>query len=165
MPRRSSLLLRPLAPLSAVALLTTLGNVTACLSDNPGTMPATGGSAGSDSGVVAGASGSGVTTSMGGSGGAPAASGSSGSSATSGGSGGAAPATPKICDSSLEAEDMMHSTGEAVDMGWNIWTTGDISGSHDFKGGATTITVTAKGAVAGGEWPHMKVSVGDSLAG
>jgi endoglucanase len=70
-----------------------------------------------------------------------------------------------ICDSSLEAESMTHSTGEAVDMGWNIWTTGDISGSHDFKGGPTTITVTAKGAVASGEWPHMKVHVGGNVAG
>jgi endoglucanase len=160
---RTSLLLRPLAPLSAAALITMLGSVTACLSDNAGTTAATGGSAAGGSGALPGVSGSGVTTGSGGGGGGGASSSSSG--AASGGSGGAAPVTPKICESSLQAEDMTHSTGEAVDMGWNIWAAGDISGSHDFKGGPTTITVTAKGSVVGGEWPHMKVHVGGKVVG
>ena len=163
MHRRYSLLLPPLAPLGAMALMTSLGTVTACLSDNPGTIGAMGGSAvgGSPAGgsnPISAAGGSDVTT--GGSGGGV------GGSITSGtNAGGAAPVTPKICDSSLEAESMTHSTGEAVEMGWNIYTDGDISGSHDFKGGSTTITVTAKGAMAGGEWPHMKVHVAGNLAG
>ena len=137
-----------------MALMTLLGNVTACSSDNAATIGATGGSAAGGSG----GSGNGVTT--GGSGGGT----NSGGSLASGGSAGAA-ASPKICDVSLEAEGMKHSTGEAVDMGWNIYTAGDISGSHDFKGGPTTITVTAKGAVAGGQWPHVKVHVGGNVVG
>lgn len=155
-------LLRPLTPVSVAALL--LGHVTACLSDNAGTSPATGGTAPGSAGTSAGVSGSGVTTGTGGSGGAPS-SGSSGSTATLGGSAGSAPVTPKICDTQLEAEALMHSTGEAVDMGWNIWAAGDVSGSHDFKGGPTTLTVTARGSVVGGEWPHMKVHVGGNVVG
>lgn len=154
MHRRSSLLLTPLAPISAMALMTLMGNVTACSSDNAGTLGAMGGSSaisGASGGVTTG--GSGVGTNMG------------GSTASGSSAGGAAPVTPMICDSSLEAEAMTHSTGEAVDMGWNIYTAGDISGSHAFKGGPTTITVTAKGAVAGGVWPHMKVHVGGNVVG
>jgi len=147
-----------LASIGASALLTLLGNVTACSSDNAGTIGAMGGSTVGGSSIVSGVGGSGVTT--GGSGGG---SNTGGSSAV--GNGGSAPVTPMICDSSLEAEAMTHSTGEAVEMGWNIYTAGDISGSHTFKGGPATITVTAKGAVAGGQWPHMKVHVGDSVAG
>jgi endoglucanase len=163
MPRRS-LVLRSVAPLSAVALLTMLGNVTACLSDNAGTGGAAGSTTAAGSGPLSGASGSGATGTAGGGAGATA-NGSSGGSAGTGGNGGAAAVVPKICDSSLEAETMTHSTGEAVDMGWNIWAAGDISGSHSFKGGPTTITVTAKGSVVGGVWPHMKVHVAGKLAG
>jgi len=159
MHRRYSLVL---PPLGASALMVLLGNATGCLSDNAGTIGATGGSAAAGSamsgtGPIAAVGGSGATN--GGSGGGV------GGSTTSGNVAGAAPVVPKICDSTLEAENMTHSTGEAVDMGWNIYTDGDIAGSHDFKGGTTTITVTAKGAMAGGEWPHMKVHVAGSLAG
>jgi endoglucanase len=156
MPRRCSLPLPPLAPVGAVALMTLLGNVTACSSDTAGTMGAVGGSVAGDPSTVAGVGGSGVS-----SGGNENGSNPGGSSA----SGGASPGTPMICDSSLEAESMTHSTGEGIDMGWNIYTAGDISGSHAFKGGPTTVTVTAKGAVAGGEWPHMKVHVAGSVVG
>jgi endoglucanase len=156
MHRRSSLPLPLLAPTGALALFTLLGNVAACSSNGAGTMAATGGSAAGSS-ASPGASGSGVTT--GGSGGS-----NPGGSLASGGNGGGS-AAPKLCESSLEAENMTHSTGEAVEMGWNIYTAGDIAGSHDFKGGPTTITVTAKGAVAGGQWPHLKVHVGGNVVG
>jgi endoglucanase len=156
MHRRYSLLLAPLAPISAMALLTLLGNVTACSSDNAGTIGA-GGSAAGGSGTISGVSGNGVTTGGG--------TGGNNGSIAGGHGGGAAPVLPMICDSSLEAEAMTHSTGEAVDMGWNIYTAGDISGSHAFKGGPTTITVTAKGAVAGGQWPHMKLHVAGNVVG
>src|SRR5690349_8198690 len=109
---RRSLLLRPFAPLAA-SLLAILGNVTACLSDNAGTLGAAGGLATSGAGPIAGVGGSSAMAGIGG-GGAPTTSGSSGSSATVGGTGGAAVVAPKICDSSLEAEAMEHSTGEAV---------------------------------------------------
>jgi endoglucanase len=154
MPRRSSLLLAPLASIGAIALMTLLGNASACSSDNAATLGATGGSAGGAN-TTSGGSGSGVTTA--GSGTNPPTAG--------GGNGGTASLTPKICDSGLEAETMTHSTGEAVEGGWNIYTAGDVSGSHDFKGGPTTITVTAKGSVAGGQWPHMLVHVGADLVG
>jgi endoglucanase len=156
MLRRHSLLLLPLAPISAVALMTLLGNVTACSSDNAGAIGAMGGSAAGGSSSNSGVNGGGVTTGG---------SGSDGSIASGGSAGGATPVTPMICNAALEAEDMTHSTGEAVEMGWNIYTVGDISGSHDFKGGPTTVTVRAKGAVAGGEWPHMKVHVGGNVVG
>jgi len=155
MPRRCSLPLPPLAPIGVMVLVTLLGNVTACSSDNGAAIGATGGSS-----TLSGVSGNGVTT-----GGSAGGTNSGGSSTSGGSSGGAAPVTPTICNASLEAEGMTHSTGEAVDMGWNIYTAGNISGSHGFKGGPTTITVTAKGAVAGGEWPHMKVHVGGNVAG
>jgi endoglucanase len=136
--------------------MTLLGNFTACSSDSAGTLAAMGGAAAGGSSTTSGVSGSGVAT--GGTAGGPNTGGSMAS-------GGVAAVTPTLCESSLEAESMTHSTGEAVDMGWNIYTAGDISGSHAFKGGPTTITITAKGAVAGGQWPHLKVHVGGNVVG
>lgn len=160
---RRSLVLRSLAPSSAAALLVAmLGNISACLSDNAGTIGTMGGTASSGASAISGASG--AATSVGGGGSATISGDSSGAGVGAGGIGGA-PSTPKICDSSLEAETMQHSTGEAVDMGWNIWANGDISGPHDFKGGPTTVTVTAKGSSSGGQWPHMKVHVGGNVVG
>ncbi len=60
-----------------------------------------------------------------------------------------------------EAESMFHSTGGSTTGGWNIWSNGYISTNHNFTGtGSRTLTVTAKGSVAAGVWPHMVVSVG-----
>ena len=156
MHRRSSLLLPSFAPISAMTLLTLLGNVSACSSGNAGTSAAMGGTAvgGSSPGV----GGSGMAS--GGNGGGTSSGGSTGNGGNAGGA-----VSPKICDASLEAENMTHSTGEAVDMGWNIYTAGDIAGSHAFKGGPATITVTAKGAVASGQWPHLKLHVGGNVVG
>jgi endoglucanase len=61
---------------------------------------------------------------------------------------------------SYEAEQMFHSTGGATTGGWNIWSSGYISTNHAFIAGQTALTVTAKGSVAAGVWPHMRVSVG-----
>lgn len=54
---------------------------------------------------------------------------------------------------------MFHSTGNSVTDGWNIFSNGYISATHDFSG-PSTITVRASGSVANGGWPHMVVSVG-----
>jgi endoglucanase len=156
MHRLSSLSFLHLAPFSSVVLLTLLGSTTACSSDTPATLGMGGSAAVSGSNPTPLAGGGG--TNGGGPGLIP-------SGTLAAGSGGVAGAAPMICNASIEAEDMKHSTGEAVDMGWNIYTAGDISGPHDFKGGPTTITVTAKGSVARGEWPHMKVYVAGSIAG
>jgi endoglucanase len=58
-----------------------------------------------------------------------------------------------------EAETMYHSTGSAIEGGWNLKTNGYISTSHGFTSGTTTLTVVAKGTIAGGVWPHMVVKV------
>src|SRR4051794_34209611 len=105
--RGRSLLLRPLAPLGA-SLLAMLGIVTACLSDNAGTLGAAGAPATAGAAAISGVSGSSATAGMGG--GAATAGGASGSSAAVAGSGGTALVAPKVCDSSLEAEAIMHST-------------------------------------------------------
>ena len=83
----------------------------------------------------------------------------------SAGSGGSGPVAPMICSASYEAEAMTPSTGEAAEGGWNIYTEGNLKGSHAFKGGKTTLTVHARGSVSGGEWPHMIVKVGDQTIG
>jgi endoglucanase len=137
--------------LSALALLT------AC--DTLGESGPLGGNAGS-----AGAGGSGPVQ-TGGSAGASAGATSLAGSAGSVGSGGSAVMPPAVCNASYEAETMESSTGESADGGWNIYTEGTLSGSHAFKGGKTTLTVHARGSVAGGEWPHMLVKVGGQTVG
>jgi len=63
-------------------------------------------------------------------------------------------------DTTLEAEDMYHSTGGSVSDGWNIWSNGYAAIDHNFEGGDTEMTVVARGEIGGGAWPHMIVSVG-----
>jgi len=64
---------------------------------------------------------------------------------------------------SYEAESMFHSTGGSTLNGWNIWSNGYISTTHDFDGGSKVITVIARGQSAGGAAPahgpspHMTV--------
>jgi subtilisin family serine protease len=66
---------------------------------------------------------------------------------------------------SYEAETMFHSTGGSATGGWNIWSNGYISTSHDFTAGPASITVQARGELANGVAPHMVVSVGGSPIG
>jgi endoglucanase len=66
----------------------------------------------------------------------------------------------ELCSpTTYEAETMFHSTGGATTGGWNIWSAGYISTNHAFDAGQTPITVTARGSIAAGVWPHMRVSV------
>lgn len=70
------------------------------------------------------------------------------------------------CNSAtLEAEDMDHAVGGAAPEGWNIWSNGDISTTHDFTAGPNTITIRARGEAAQGVFPHMVVSVGGTPIG
>lgn len=64
-----------------------------------------------------------------------------------------------------EAEAMTHSTGGAITGGWNLWSNGYLTTSASFTAGQITITVIAKGDVAAGVWPHMRVSVGGTEIG
>lgn len=126
--------------------------------DSVGETAAVAGSAGVGGGIVTnGGVTSGGITSVGGSVG--------GSTSGSGGAGGSGVVPPMVCNASYEAEAMTPSTGEAAEGGWNIYTEGNIKGSHTFKGGKTTLTVVARGSVSGGEWPHMVVKVGDQTLG
>lgn len=65
----------------------------------------------------------------------------------------------------IEAETMDHAVGGPAPEGWNIWSNGDISTTHDFAPGPTRITVRARGEPALGVFPHMVVSVGGSPIG
>lgn len=58
-----------------------------------------------------------------------------------------------------EAEGMFHSTGGAIAGGWNIWSDGYISATHNFDGGSKVVTVVARGQAAAGVPPHMNVYV------
>jgi hypothetical protein len=64
-----------------------------------------------------------------------------------------------------EAETMFHSTGGSTPGGWNIWSNGFISTSHDFSAAPTRLRVMARGEPAFGVWPHMVVSVNGSPVG
>jgi endoglucanase len=114
---------------------------------------------------AAGSAGAGPGGSVATGGGATATGGAGGAISNAAGTGGSGPIAPMVCNSSYEAEAMTASTGEAVEGGWNIYTTGSLKGSHAFKGGKTTLTVHARGSVSGGEWPHMVVKLGDQKVG
>jgi|GEM_PF-870429 len=64
-----------------------------------------------------------------------------------------------------QAETMAHSTGGSVSDGWNIWTNGYISTQRTFAAGTTTITVFARGTVAAGVWPNLRLSTGGVVRG
>lgn len=66
---------------------------------------------------------------------------------------------PACAPKTYEAETMSHGTGGATSGGWNVWSNGAISTSHDFTAGRTTVIVHAAGQSAGGTWPHMVVAV------
>lgn len=75
---------------------------------------------------------------------------------------------PDTCDLPVtvyEAESMSASTGGATSEGWNLWSNGTLSTSHDFAGGDSVITVWARGEEALDVWPHMTVYVGQQLIG
>lgn len=64
-----------------------------------------------------------------------------------------------------QAGNMSASTGGSAPGGWNLWSNGSLSTTHDFAGGSTTVTVSAYGQSAAGVWPHMLVKVGDQTVG
>ena len=64
-----------------------------------------------------------------------------------------------------QAETMSATTGGPATGGWNIWSNGSLSASHTFRGGNTTIRVSASGQSAAGIWPHMLVKVGSQTVG
>ncbi|HZH77216.1 MAG TPA: cellulase family glycosylhydrolase [Archangium sp.] len=72
---------------------------------------------------------------------------------------------PQCQPKTYEAESMYHSTGSAIEGGWNISTNGYISTSHGFNGGLTPLTVVAKGSIANNAWPHMVVTVNGVTVG
>jgi hypothetical protein len=60
---------------------------------------------------------------------------------------------------------MQHSTGGSVSDGWNIWSNGHISTQHSFAAATTTVTVFARGTVAAGVWPNLRLSTGGQVRG
>jgi hypothetical protein len=64
-----------------------------------------------------------------------------------------------------EAQNMSASTGGSAPNGWNLWSNGSLSTTHDFAGGDSVIRVSAYGQSAQGVWPHMIVSVAGQAIG
>lgn len=65
-----------------------------------------------------------------------------------------------------EAEAISHSTGGAAPPdGWNLHSNGYIYTTHEFTFGPSQITVRMLGQSAGGQAPHMTISVGGTLIG
>jgi cysteine-rich repeat protein len=60
---------------------------------------------------------------------------------------------------------MDFSTGGAVSDGYNIWSNGTGTFQHDFDAGDITLTVYARGEIAGGSGPNMVVYVGSTIVG
>ena len=79
--------------------------------------------------------------------------------------GGTCAACPVACNAfTYQAESMFHSTGNAWwQGGWNIYTNGYISTTHNFSAGANVINVSAFGQQFAGVLPHMTVRVGGAL--
>lgn len=73
--------------------------------------------------------------------------------------------TGGTCEATYEAENMTATTGGSISSGWNLWSNGSLSTSHDFVSGGGTVTVVAKGDQAGSQAPHMVVSVGGQVIG
>lgn len=70
----------------------------------------------------------------------------------------------EVCQgATYEAESMFHSTGGSTPGGWNIWSDGYISATHNFDGGSKVITVIARGQSAAGVAAHMTVTAGSDL--
>jgi hypothetical protein len=72
---------------------------------------------------------------------------------------------PECAAVTIQAEEMTHSVGGPAPGGWNIWSNGSISKSHEFGTGNTTITVRARGQQALGIFPHMVIRVGGVAIG
>lgn len=80
--------------------------------------------------------------------------------------GGSCPACSTSCSPAVyEAESMTKSTGGAISGGWNIWSNGSVSTSHNFTAGTATIVVRAKGTPAAGVWPTMQLRIGGAVVG
>lgn len=75
--------------------------------------------------------------------------------------GGSCPTCPSTCTPTrYAASSLSYSTGGAVSDGYNIWSNGTGKVNHVFPAGEQTVTVFARGEVAGGSGPHMIVTVG-----
>jgi endo-1,3-1,4-beta-glycanase ExoK len=88
--------------------------------------------------------------------------------ASAGGSAQSPPPVATTCSPShttYQAETMSATTGGPTSGGWNLWSNGSLATAHPFKGGATTIRVSAAGQVAVGVWPHMILNVGSQTVG
>ena len=75
---------------------------------------------------------------------------------------------PPACTPSThtyEAETMSATTGGSAPGGWNLWSNGSLSTTHDFVGGDSIIRVSAYGQSAQGVWPHLSVRVGSQTIG
>ena len=72
---------------------------------------------------------------------------------------------PNIASKNVyEAETMGHSTGGETPGGWNIWTNGYASFTHNFgAGGPTQMVVTASGQLANGVAPIMQITVNGAV--
>lgn len=98
-------------------------------------------------------------------------SGTSGSGGTTAGSGGQPTAgtgggTGQCSDSATyEGEGIDSTTGAELDGGWNIWANGAVFTDHEFDAGPARITVRAKGMVADGTWPNLRLTVGGAQIG
>jgi len=79
--------------------------------------------------------------------------------------GGSCSACNACVPKTYQAETMLHSTGGSVADGWNIWANGYISTQHSFSSGTITITVFARGSVAAGVWPNLRLSTGGVVRG
>ena len=65
----------------------------------------------------------------------------------------------------LAAESMSPSAGGASADGWNLWSNGSLRAVYPLGVGAAVISVRARGQLGGGEWPHLRVTLGDELVG
>ncbi len=70
------------------------------------------------------------------------------------------------CESAVyPVGNMEFSTGGAVSDGYNIWSNGVGTFQHEFDPGEGTVTVWARGEIAGGAAPNMIVSMGSAVIG
>jgi hypothetical protein len=120
----------------------------------PGQTPCNGACAATCAGTGGGAGSGGSGGSSGGSGGS--------AGQASGGTGGGGECSSAA---TYEAETIDSTTGAELDGGWNIWANGAVFTDHDFDAGPARITVRAKGMVAEGTWPNLRLVVGGTEVG
>jgi hypothetical protein len=78
---------------------------------------------------------------------------------------GACQTSPRACQAScqelvLDPALLAHSgAGAPASGGWEMTANGSVSTTVNLTAGQTVVTVTAKGAVSGGVWPHLVVAI------